>query len=141
MRVTSPIRELVSVVSLAGERRQIKPLDIADESIARVTGRDILPRVFPELSPFVCVSCEADDRRCKGFRGPRLDEQSGHAVLNQVLAGRVDAIGELRDGTFASGAAMCEGRLIEWAHQDSNLERAGYEPAALTVELWAHNKL
>ena len=24
-----------------------------------------------------------------------------------------------------------------WAHQDSNLERAGYEPAALTVELWA----
>jgi hypothetical protein len=25
----------------------------------------------------------------------------------------------------------------KWAHQDSNLERAGYEPAALTVELWA----
>ena len=24
-----------------------------------------------------------------------------------------------------------------WAHQDSNLEQAGYEPAALTVELWA----
>ena len=24
-----------------------------------------------------------------------------------------------------------------WAHQDSNLERAGYEPAALTIELWA----
>lgn len=24
-----------------------------------------------------------------------------------------------------------------WAHQDSNLELAGYEPAALTVELWA----
>ena len=24
-----------------------------------------------------------------------------------------------------------------WAHQDSNLERAGYEPAALAVELWA----
>ena len=28
-----------------------------------------------------------------------------------------------------------------WAHQDSNLERAGYEPAALTVELWAHDSL
>ena len=27
-----------------------------------------------------------------------------------------------------------------WAHQDSNLERAGYEPAALTVELWAHTQ-
>jgi hypothetical protein len=25
----------------------------------------------------------------------------------------------------------------KWAHQDSNLERAGYEPAALTIELWA----
>ena len=28
-------------------------------------------------------------------------------------------------------------RVEWWAHQDSNLERAGYEPAALTVELWA----
>jgi hypothetical protein len=28
-----------------------------------------------------------------------------------------------------------------WAHQDSNLERAGYEPAALTVELWARYSL
>ena len=28
-------------------------------------------------------------------------------------------------------------RERRWAHQDSNLERAGYEPAALTVELWA----
>ena len=27
-----------------------------------------------------------------------------------------------------------------WAHQDSNLERAGYEPAALTVELWARQE-
>jgi hypothetical protein len=25
----------------------------------------------------------------------------------------------------------------EWAHQDSNLGPAGYEPAALTTELWA----
>src|SRR5437868_8325906 len=28
-----------------------------------------------------------------------------------------------------------------WAHQDSNLEQAGYEPAALTVELWARTIL
>ncbi len=27
--------------------------------------------------------------------------------------------------------------IEEWAHQDSNLGRAGYEPAALTAELWA----
>ena len=24
-----------------------------------------------------------------------------------------------------------------WAHQDSNLEPDGYEPSALTIELWA----
>ena len=24
-----------------------------------------------------------------------------------------------------------------WAHQDSNLGQTGYEPAALTAELWA----
>src|SRR6185295_15703542 len=28
-----------------------------------------------------------------------------------------------------------------WAHQDLNLEPADYEPAALTVELWAHPSL
>src|SRR6185503_20098389 len=31
--------------------------------------------------------------------------------------------------------------VMWWAHQDSNLERAGYEPAALTVELWARTDL
>src|SRR5580765_597071 len=30
---------------------------------------------------------------------------------------------------------LCEQRL--WAHQDLNLEPADYEPAALTIELWA----
>ena len=30
-------------------------------------------------------------------------------------------------------------RERRWAHQDSNLERAGYEPAALTIELWARD--
>jgi hypothetical protein len=28
-------------------------------------------------------------------------------------------------------------RSEDWAHQDSNLERTGYEPVALTIELWA----
>ena len=28
-----------------------------------------------------------------------------------------------------------------WAHQDSNLGQAGYEPAALTTELWALQQL
>src|SRR6266540_7101205 len=37
-------------------------------------------------------------------------------------------------GTFA-----CD-RERRWAHQDSNLEPADYEPAALTVELWARGK-
>src|SRR3989440_8139899 len=32
-------------------------------------------------------------------------------------------------------------RVEWWAHQDSNLEQAGYEPAALTVELWARTIL
>ena len=35
-------------------------------------------------------------------------------------------------------SALCKpGNAVWWAHQDSNLEQAGYEPAALTVELWA----
>jgi hypothetical protein len=29
---------------------------------------------------------------------------------------------------------------IKWAHQDSNLGQAGYEPAALTAELWARKQ-
>src|SRR5215203_4265732 len=28
-----------------------------------------------------------------------------------------------------------------WAHQDSNLGQAGYEPAALTAELWARGSV
>src|ERR1700704_7031948 len=41
---------------------------------------------------------------------------------------------ELAQGTIQLLAAL---GVEWWAHQDSNLERAGYEPAALTVELWA----
>src|ERR1700730_11656873 len=40
----------------------------------------------------------------------------------------------LRDDAPASATTA---RRRWWAHQDANLEQAGYEPAALTVELWA----
>ena len=55
----------------------------------------------------------------------------------------------LRSARWRRSLAICaSGRCVgdshrnlaserRWAHQDSNLERAGYEPAALTVELWA----
>ena len=29
------------------------------------------------------------------------------------------------------------GTVVKWAHQDSNLGPTGYEPVALTAELWA----
>ncbi len=35
---------------------------------------------------------------------------------------------------------MCDGResmSYEWAQKDSNLRPTGYEPGALTTELWA----
>src|SRR6187549_276143 len=35
------------------------------------------------------------------------------------------------------GRSPRSGRVEWWAHQDSNLGQAGYEPAALTAELWA----
>ena len=44
------------------------------------------------------------------------------------------------DGLGARRSAVVISELLSrrwWAHQDSNLEQAGYEPAALTVELWA----
>ena len=31
-------------------------------------------------------------------------------------------------------------REVWWAHQDSNLGQTGYEPAALTAELWARSR-
>ncbi len=36
---------------------------------------------------------------------------------------------------------IVEGAVVRkewWAHQDSNLGHAGYEPAVLAAELWAH---
>ena len=33
--------------------------------------------------------------------------------------------------------SIIDARCDWWAHQDSNLGQAGYEPAALTTELWA----
>ena len=51
----------------------------------------------------------------------------------------------LRRATFAwlanRSSAHVGKRSEGWAHQDSNLERAGYEPAALTIELWARQQV
>jgi hypothetical protein len=45
------------------------------------------------------------------------------------------------DRRRVTSAFSIQQSALKWAHQDSNLGRAGYEPAALTAELWAHNSL
>ncbi len=47
---------------------------------------------------------------------------------------RVDREASQRSAS-AEGLDLPNG--VEWAHQDSNLGPTGYEPAALTAELWA----
>jgi hypothetical protein len=44
-------------------------------------------------------------------------------------------------GPAMSEPAAKNGRVEWWAHQDSNLGQAGYEPAALTAELWARTSV
>ena len=43
------------------------------------------------------------------------------------------------EGLLSCTVCHADGELFwdKWAHQDSNLGPAGYEPAALTTELWA----
>jgi hypothetical protein len=49
---------------------------------------------------------------------------------------KLDPINETR------GTAICARvKVKKWAHEDSNLGPTGYEPAALTAELWAHIQL
>jgi hypothetical protein len=70
-------------------------------------------------------------------KGPAEAEPKFYTVMR--LANRSSpafAATRLRRATFAPHAS--EGW---WAHQDSNLEQAGYEPAALTVELWARTSV
>lgn len=50
--------------------------------------------------------------------------ESGRAETNCLPARRTDPAG--------LAGPLSEQREEWWAHQDSNLERAGYEPAALT---------
>ena len=70
--------------------------------------------------------------------------------VQDALATRLEqatsAVASARPAFVPRGAAcLAEARRVAvsegWAHQDSNLERAGYEPAALTVELWARYSL
>ena len=48
-----------------------------------------------------------------------------------------------RNGRRAQGdnadAGLRQDRHVLWVHQDSNLEPIGYEPTALTIELWTHS--
>src|SRR5262249_61784337 len=67
--------------------------------------------------------------------GWRYRDVGARSAFRDQHASRERVIVPERAPTFAPGAS--EG----WAHQDSNLERAGYEPAALTIELWAQDSL
>src|SRR5262245_8897667 len=59
-----------------------------------------------------------------GKLGPTTDDRPPHSWLRR------------------SGAATTrEASRGWWAHQDLNLEPADYEPAALTIELWAPKEL
>ena len=44
-------------------------------------------------------------------------------------------------GWLATRSSLAIHSSEGWAHQDLNLEPADYEPAALTVELWAHGEV
>jgi hypothetical protein len=51
--------------------------------------------------------------------------------------GIADVIASLLDPSADQSGISNQESAIMWAHQDSNLGQAGYEPAALTAELWA----
>ena len=57
-----------------------------------------------------------------------------------VFGARLQRGKEARKGLAIRSSSQVSKRSEGWAHQDSNLERAGYEPAALTIELWARHK-
>src|SRR4029453_13075677 len=85
----------------------------ANHSSAREHERGLPPPVLAR--PF-------DGERRAGRPLSRLRRSGGHPSRG------------LPPGAHAPGARVSEGW---WAHQDSNLGQAGYEPAALTAELWA----
>ena len=67
------------------------------------------------------------------FRAKKSPASSGALELGRWrVRGRAERAGDLPNHPRTK---------MEWAHQDSNLGQAGYEPAALTAELWARNEL
>ncbi len=46
----------------------------------------------------------------------------------------------LCDGARKRQKATTRATVCEWAHKDLNLELPGYEPGALTIELWARGR-
>ena len=71
-------------------------------------------------------ACDAPSNVCRGLMG-------GGSLPSPTPC--ESAIAK-QSGIRALQSAIHE---MEWAHQDSNLEQTGYEPVALTVELWARN--
>lgn len=68
------------------------------------------------------------------------DRYPNVTLLSQAMFGSgIEALAPQTRLACAKVTASNPRRASEgwWAHQDSNLERAGYEPAALTIELWA----
>jgi hypothetical protein len=59
------------------------------------------------------------------------------ACRPQLVRGRGQPASAKATGGQPSPRFKSEG----WAHQDSNLGQAGYEPAALTAELWARTRV
>ena len=66
------------------------------------------------------------------MRPPAVDVGAGRAVPDFLIA-KVTTPAD----TASNRKLRFQTASMWWAHQDSNLEQAGYEPAALTVELWA----
>ena len=82
--------------------------------------RSNAPR-WPALVPLLTIVDVVDVRASATARG---------------VSGSASCVGASALGDDAHESATTLRRRW-WAHQDSNLEQAGYEPAALTVELWA----
>src|SRR5262249_47279031 len=94
-----------------------------------------------------CASCVLESRRCSTINFSRsafINKKSPGACApglgRQIRGPAWLKLARLRAARFGEAASLRSSGGW-WAHQDSNLERAGYEPAALTVELWARSKV
>jgi hypothetical protein len=60
-------------------------------------------------------------------------------IADLAAGAAAEPIGSRQSTMDKPHSTICirQSAIETWAHQDSNLGRAGYEPAALTAELWA----